>query len=145
MEAQTPAEGVLAMRKFKSWRWWKVPCECGCDAAVDIMIEIDDPEDNVITCHISSQVKTAWWRQKFPIDYSESWIVMWLKETANRWYSTAEICWTALTKGYVEVESYTLLTKQQALNMAGVLQNGVAEMEQQQKANDEKKAAKNAS
>jgi hypothetical protein len=54
---------------------------------------------------------------------------MWLKETANRWVTTAKICWIAITKGYVEVESYTLLTKQQTLNMAAVLQNGVAEME----------------
>lgn len=129
MEAQTPAEGIMAFKQYKTWRWWRVPCSCGCDSEVDISIEIDEPDDPTITCHISAKVKTAYWHETFPITYDESWIVMWIKETANRVVRTAKICWTAITKGYVEVESYTLLTKQQTLNLAAVLQNGVAEME----------------
>ena len=141
MEAQTPAEGVLQRKGGKSWKWYHVPCECGCSNYVDMMIEIDDPTDNIITCHISSQVKTAYWRERFPITYDESWFVMWVKETANRLWATAGICWTAISKGYVELESYTLLTQQQTLNMAKALQDAVAAMEVQQKENEAKKQA----
>lgn len=132
MDPQTPAEGIVQLKGGNLWKYYRVPCECGCDAEVDIMIEIDDPEDDLITCHISSKVKTAWWRETFPITYDEPWVVMWLKETANRAITTANICWTAITKGYVEVESYTLLTKQQALNMSAVLQDGIAQIEEEQ-------------
>lgn len=129
MEAQTPAQGILAMKSFPDAKYYKVPCECGCDAEITFSVEIDE---YVISTHIYAQTKTAYWRTTFPLTYTESWLVYALKDFANSWISRIAVCWTALTKGYVETESYVLLTKQQTLNFSDTLKVAIDELEKNQ-------------
>jgi len=138
MSPQQPAEGILLKRKFDTWRWYQIPCECGCDNQVEIQIEIDDPNDDFVTCHIASRVKTAYWRTTFPVTYNEIWFIQGAKHLANAVISRLQICWTALTKGYVDMESYTLLTKQQALNLSNVLVTAIIEVETEHAAKNAK-------
>jgi hypothetical protein len=134
MKAQTPAEGILLKKKYDAWRWYEVPCECGCDNKVEIHIEIDDPDDNFVTCHIASRLKTAYWNETFPVTYNEPMLVQGAKQLANTVIRRLQICWTALTKGYLVTESYTLLSKQQALNLSTVLVTAIDEIENEYKA-----------
>jgi hypothetical protein len=129
MEAQKPAEGILQLKNHPTWKWYKIPCECGCDSEVEISIEIDEPDDHFITCHVASKVKTAYWRETFTVTYTEMWLVQAMKITANDVIRRLQICWTALTKGYIEMESYTLLTTQQALNLSTVIKTTIDELE----------------
>jgi hypothetical protein len=131
MEAQTPAEGILLKKKYDSWRWYEVPCECGCTNKIEISIEIDDPDDNFVTCHISSQLKTAYWHETFPVTYHEPYLIQGAKQLVNTVVRRLKICWTAITKGYVEAETYTLLSKQQALNLSTVLVTAIDEIEKE--------------
>jgi hypothetical protein len=128
-----PAEGILQMKKFEGWRQYKVVCECGCDSDIDISLEIDRQDDQSITCHISSKVSTAWWRKPIPVTYNEKWLLFNLKIFVNRWINTFLICWTAIRHGYVELESYTLLSQQQALNMSAALQSGIDDLESEKR------------
>jgi hypothetical protein len=134
MKAQKPAEGIMLRKQYPTWRYYDVPCECGCDSQVQIHLEIEDPDDSFVTCHISSQVKTAYWRETFPVTYNEAFLIQGAKQLANNVIRKLEICWTALTKGYVEMESYTLLSKQQALNLSAVLVTAIEEIENEHKA-----------
>ena len=129
MKPQPPAEGICSKHNYTGWRYYSVPCVCGCDNKVEISIEVDEPDDPHVTCHIACQVKTAHWRETFPITYTEMYGLMGLKVLANDAIRRLEVCWTALTKGYVQMESYTLLSKQQALNMGTVILKATEELE----------------
>jgi hypothetical protein len=112
---QVPAEGVLLRKDYGDAKIYQIVCECGdCDHDHNVWVEA---EDYGVTVTIYSQQKTKWWEQ-------------------NRW----KIIWTLLTKGYVERESTIIMSEQQALNYANVLQSAVKDVKEFKKKQKEKSA-----
>jgi len=131
LEPQEPAEGISLVKKYDTWRWYRIPCECGCDEKIDFSVEIEDPEYGAITAHVSSEVSTPYWRRTFDITYQEPWLVYVLKDKANGLINRFKICWEAITKGQVKMESYVLMSEQQAINLANTLTKAVDEMREE--------------
>ena len=105
MKAQQPAEGILIRRDYGDAKSYTVPCECcGSDCEHNVWIEA---EETGITVTTYTQQKTKWWE-------------------LNRW----QIIWRLLTTGYVEYEASIIMTKQQALNYANVLQSAIIDVEE---------------
>lgn len=105
MKAQSPAEGILLRKDYGDAKVYEIVCECGdCNHSHNVWVEA---EDFGITVTIYTQQKTKWWE-------------------SNRW----KIIWTLLTRGYVERESTLIMSKQQALNYASVLQLAVKDVEE---------------
>jgi len=103
MTPQPVAEGVLLRKDYGDAKIYNIVCECGdCDHSHDVWVEA---EDHGITVTIYTQQKTKWWQ-------------------SNRW----KIMWTLMTKGYVERESVLIMSEQQALNYANVLQSAVKDV-----------------
>ena len=103
MTTQIPAEGILLRKDYGDAKIYQVVCECGdCDHSHDVWVEA---EDHGVTVTIYSNQKTKWWQ-------------------SNRW----KIIWTLLTKGYVERESSIIMSEQQTLNYANVLQSAVKDV-----------------
>lgn len=134
MIAQKPAEGILAGTQWQKSKTFVVPCTCHCGSKVTLSIDVDDFG---ITTHIFSNTKTAYWREQLKITYKESWLVLSLKYAYNDWYNRLGICWTALTKGYVETEEYVMLSKQQTLNLSQALLDSIATLENFEKEAEE--------
>jgi len=108
MTPQPVAEGVLLRKDYGDAKIYQIVCECGdCDHNHDVWVEA---EDHGVTVTIYSQQKTKWWQ-------------------SNRW----QIIWTLLTRGYVERESTIIMSEQQALNYANVLQSAVKDVKEFQK------------
>lgn len=105
MKPQQVAEGVLLRKDYGDAKIYNIVCECGdCDHSHEVWVEA---EEHGITVTVYTQQKTKWWQQ-------------------NRW----QIMWTLLTKGYVERESVLIMSKQQALNYANVLQSAIIDVEE---------------
>ena len=116
MTPQTVAEGVLLRKDYGDAKIYNIVCECGdCDHSHDVWVEA---EDHGVTVTIYTQQKTKWWQ-------------------SNRW----KIMWTLLTKGYVERESVLIMSEQQALNYANVLQSAVKDVKEFKQKRKEKSAA----
>lgn len=104
MKTQKPAEGVLIRKDFGDAKSYTVPCECcGSDCEHNVWVEADETGVSVTTY---TQQKTKWWE-------------------LSRW----QIIWRLLTKGYVEYEASIIMTRQQALNYAGILNSAIVDVE----------------
>ena len=118
---QTPAEGILLQQDFGDSKFYKIACTCGnTDDDISLNIEADE---GGITIHHSVTVKTAWWET--PTKYT------WLNGLLHRIKMTYRI-WIY---GYLEYESFTMMTSQQAINYAETMKtatNDVAEFRNKQ-------------
>ena len=98
MKTQLPAEGILLHKDYGDAKYYTVPCECySTDCAHTVCVEA---EDTGITVTTYTQQKTKWWE-------------------LNRF----KIIWRLLTRGYVEYEASIIMSRQQAINYAAVLQS----------------------
>lgn len=105
MKPQTPAEGVYLRKDWGNAITYGVTCECGDDNHThNLWVEADDDR---VTVTIFTQQKTKWWEQ-------------------SRWRTI----WTLLTKGYVEYDADIIMSEQQALNYANVLQSASAKVKE---------------
>ena len=129
MDAQKPAVGILEMKSYPNARYFRVPCECGCEAEINFDVEVDE---DTITSHYYVATKTNYWRERLNITYEENWLLYAIKSNINDWYNRGAIIWTVLTKGYVESEAYVLMTKQQTVNFAATLNEAVNEFDSRQ-------------
>jgi hypothetical protein len=104
VKAESPAEGILKRSDWGDAMTYQVCCECQ-DAGHDhnVWVEADDAGVSVTTY---TQQKTKWWE-------------------LSRW----KTIWILLTKGYVEYEASIVMTKQQALNYATVLNSAIKDVE----------------
>jgi hypothetical protein len=103
MTPQPVAEGILLRKDYGDAKIYQIVCECGdCDHSHDVWVEA---EDHGVTVTIYTQQKTKWWE-------------------LNRW----KTIWILLTKGYVERESTLIMSEQQAINYANVLQLAVVDV-----------------
>jgi hypothetical protein len=103
LSAQTPAEGILLHRDFGDARFYTVPCDCcASDCVHEVCVEADETGISVTTY---TTQKTNWWSQ-------------------NRW----QVIWQLLTRGYVKYEASIIMTEQQALNYARVLESATVDV-----------------
>lgn len=116
MKPQTPAEGILLHKDFGDAKYYVVPCDCGSsDCAHQVCVEADDVGITVTTY---ATQKSNWW-------------------SLTRW----QVIWQLLTRGYVKYEASIIMTEQQALNYARVLEQStidVAAFRQQRQAKRDK-------
>lgn len=103
MKPQSPAEGILLHRDYGDAKMYTITCECcSTDCAHQVWVEADDTGVSVTT---HTQQKTKFW-------------------ALNRF----KIIWRLLTRGYVEYEASIIMTEQQALNYARVLESATVDV-----------------
>jgi len=123
--AQIPAQGILMASDFGDSKYYRIACRCGNNQDdIDLNIEVEDGEVNI---HIWSTTKTDWWTRRF--DDHDNFIVHWTLERLNDWLNRFSVAWTALSKGYIETQSWTLMNKQQAYNVANTLVRAIKDVE----------------
>ena len=125
-EPQKPAEGISKERDWPDMKSYTIPCSCGCDNDVTMIVDVDDFS---ITTNFYSTTKTKYWYRRLDVDYNESWLVLNFKLFFNDWYNRIDVAWKALTKGYVETQSDVILSPQQAINFAETLKTAVQDYE----------------
>ncbi len=138
LNPQEPAQGIMLDNSYSNAKYYTVSCTCG-NPHDQIKLEVGS-EDGVIDVHVWTTVKTDWWQQAWPIedrDYS-TWRYH-VKYAVNAVTSRAKIIWRILTKGYVKMESWTILNQQQALNLAWVLHENVKKLQDKQDLTKEEK------
>ena len=110
---QTPVEGILLHKDYGKCKFYKVPCECGNgDDEITFDVEADDYG---VTAHFYVKVKSNWWDSQ-----------------TNAWTSftkRVKQTWDLWVHGYVEYESWTLMSRQQTLNFAATLESAVKDVE----------------
>lgn len=134
-QAQIPAQGILIHGDYGDSKFYRVACKCG-NGEDDLQLNIES-EDNTVTVHIWTTTKTAWWRRRF--DDHDNFFVHWGLQRLNGFLNRLSVAWTALTKGYVETESWTLLNKQEALNLAATIEMAIDDVEEFEKQRQAKK------
>ena len=103
MQAQKPAEGILLHKDFGDCRFYVVPCDC-CSSDCEHQVCVEADETGVTVTTYTTQ-KTNWWSQ-------------------TRWRHI----WHLLTRGYVKYEASIIMTEQQALNYAQVLNSATVDV-----------------
>ena len=104
---QEPAEGILKTHDFGNSKVYTVACSCGnSDDNIDIDIEADDCG---VTVHHHVKVKTSWWDTPTHYSFINGFLHR-VKMTYNLWIN-----------GYLEYESWTIMTPQQTINYAHTL------------------------
>jgi len=121
MEYQKPAEGILLNNDFGVSKFYTVPCSCG-NSDDEINLEVE-AEETGITVHVWTTTKSNWW--------ADSWY--------KRFINKIAITWQLWTKGYVKLESWTLLNRQAAFNFAETLKSAINDVEEFRKQEHEKK------
>ena len=105
MNSQLPAEGIMQTNDWGDSKVYRVACNCGAsDHDHHVWVEADD-HDVSVTIYATN--KTNFWSK-------------------TRWYHI----WTLLTKGYVDSESTVIMTRQQALNYATVLNSAIKDVDE---------------
>ncbi len=142
MEAQKPAEGIMLTRTFGDAIAYNVQCNCGNpDDELDLWVEV---EDVGVTVHIYNKAKTNWWeevwRKRYNIEpqLAQDW--HWAAvDLVNGLWIRLKLTWQVWTKGYLEYQSSTMLTEQQAYNLAATLKNAVAAVKATREVKEESK------
>ena len=112
---QTPAEGICKVGNDM----YHVKCRCG-SAEHDLMLEAEaDDYGHSITVY--AETSTPYWREVIPVSYSEPWLLLQTKYFINDWANRIRIAAAVIWSGRVKTEVTTILTPQQAVNVAGVL------------------------
>ena len=103
MKTQPPAEGILLHRDYGDAKSYTLTCECcSTDCSHQVWVEADDTGISVTTY---TKQRTKFWE-------------------LNRF----KILWRLLTRGYVEYEASIVMTEQQALNYARVLESATVDV-----------------
>jgi hypothetical protein len=139
MIAQAPAEGILKTNDYGNSKWYHVVCGCGQpDHAVTVEVEADDSGVSVNTY---ATVKTDYWtetvKKRYDIDspWQQEWDRFW-KDTINGFLTRLRLTWDVWVKGYVQAETTTIMSKQQALNFAETLRSAIKDVEEFESTSD---------
>ena len=133
---QEPAEGIALVHKGSEFQTYRVECSCGSDDDA-IMFEVEGSEwQDISVTHYTTQ-KTPWWQDPFKKNKSYNIkneflfnLVYYTTGFLNALSHRLKVTWSVWAKGYVEYQSTTILTKQQALNYASTLQQAIKELDQ---------------
>lgn len=139
-EAQLPAQGILQHGDYGDSKYYRIACRCGnSDDDVQMNVESDD---GTISVHIWTATKTDWWRRRF--EDCDNFIVHYALQRLNGILNRVSVAWTALTKGYVQTESWTLLNRQEALNLANTICTAILDVEEYENARQERRESREA-
>lgn len=132
MKAQEPAEGILKTHDWGNSKWYKVDCSCGNEDDA-IRFEVEADETGITVTNYTTQ-KTNFWEEPVIPRYNieDPWHQEFNWATTNIWNGfvrRVKLTWSIWFKGYVEYQSTTMMSKQQALNYASVLQSAIADVE----------------
>jgi len=119
MKEKIPAVGIMKTNS----KHYKISCDCGNDAH-DISVVIESDETGINLEMYMSLVSNRW-IEPWPISYNENWIMQQIKYAVNSLLSRASLIWKILTKGYIEVQGETILTKQEALNFSATINQAI--------------------
>lgn len=132
MEAQIPAEGILKTNDYGNSKWYQIVCGCGqSDHTLTVEVEA---EDTGISVNTYTTVKTDYWKETVAKRYDIENIYLqeldWaVKDIINGFVNRLKLTWAIWIKGYVQAETTTLMTKQQALNYAETLKSAIKDVE----------------
>ena len=132
MEPQVPAVGILKSQDYGDSKFYAIQCQCG-NPDDELTMEVEADETGV-TVHFWTKVKTdywnARWKERYDIDNEVLQDIHW------KWIGFLNGIWDRLklTKriwinGYLEKESWTIMNKQQALNLSEVLKQSIDDVE----------------
>lgn len=121
---QLPAEGISLTGDYGTAKTYSIPCNCQ-NPDDEIFLEVE-ADGNLIAVQIFTKVKTKWWderwRKRYDIDNKFLQHIHWFgTDFINGIWTRLRQTWNIWTKGYLEYESCTLLTQQQAVNLSNVL------------------------
>ena len=131
MEAQVPAEGILKMGDHGDSKFYHIACSCGNDDdAITMEVEADECG---VTVHFWNKVKTDWWnetwKKRYDIDNEILQDIHWhWIGFINGFWDRLKLTWKLWTRGYLEKESWTIMTEQQALNLSEVLKQSITDV-----------------
>lgn len=115
MNYQPPANGILLQHDLGSSKIYKIACECG-DPTHDLTLDVE-ADGSVISVTHYVKVQTDWWATPTPF--------YWLNGIVNR----INLTWKVWIKGYLQYETSTYMTKQQAFNYAHTLNEAIKDVE----------------
>ena len=121
MNYEKPAEGILKQNDFGNSKFYRISCQCG-DPQHDITLEVE-AEDTGVNVNHYVKVKTDWWSKPTPF--------YWLNSIIHR----VKLTWNIWIKGYLELESSTMMTEQQTFNYALALNEAIKDVKQFRKEN----------
>lgn len=136
LKAQAPAEGILKTHDWGNSKMYLIPCSCTNDDDA-IRMEVEASDHEIMVTHYTTQ-KTNYWSEavKPRYDIDNVWLQefdwFW-KGLINGLATRLKLSWTLWSKGYVEYQCTTLMTKQQALNYAETLKTAIKDTEQFEK------------
>lgn len=132
MKAEKPALGIMRTHDFGNSVFYDVACSCGNeDDTISFEVEA---EDNQVTVHTWTKKKTDYWNNRFEKKYDiENEFLQHLHwawvDFFNGTWARVKLTWNVWINGYLEYHSYTLMTKQQALNYAEILKDSIVQVE----------------
>lgn len=132
MNPQQPAEGILKSNDYGNSKWYQVVCGCGQpDHTLTVEVEADETRVSVNT-YVT--VKTTYWREtlvkRYDIDNPYLQELDWaVKDIINGFITRLKLTWAVWIRGYIETETTTLMSKQQALNYAETLKSAINDVE----------------
>ncbi len=129
MTPQKPAEGITLDRDFGDSKFYTVNCSCGSpDDAIEFYVELDSDKMDITVNTMLTQ-KTDYWTQRFNAPARSNKFVELGYNFANALWTRIKLTANIWIDGYVEYKSYTIMSKQQALNYANVLKTAIKEVE----------------
>ena len=134
MKAQKPAEGISLTNEFATAKFYKVNCSCGNnDDEINFEVEI---EDNQVIVHTWTTQKTDFWTAAFKTNYNIDnealqALHFWWAGFANGFVGRLKLTWNLWFRGYLKYESWTIMSKQQALNYAETLNTAIKDLDAQ--------------
>jgi len=140
LKPQMPAQGILLHSDHGDSKYYAIQCVCmDPDHVMTMEVEADECD---VTVHIWTKVKTDWWseswRKRYDIKNETAQKAHWaVTDFLNGLWTRAKFTYRIWVKGYIELESWTMLNRQQALNLSEVLKTAVddvANFREQQKA-----------
>lgn len=138
MKPQTPATGIMLTKDFGDSKYYKVDCECGQpDDSIVFNVEVDDGS---VTVHTWTTQKTSWWDDPFKANSTFRFDPEWLwflqhriRNILNSIAHRVQVTWCVWIHGYVDYESYTIMTEQQTLNYAETLKQAINDIKEYKK------------
>lgn len=131
MKPQAPAEGILKTNDYGNSKWYQVVCGCGQpDHTLTVEVEADEMGVSVNTY---TTVKTEYWKEtvkkRYDIDNPYLQELDWaVKDIINGLVNRLKLTWQIWVNGYVQAETTTLMSEQQALNYANTLTSAIEDV-----------------
>lgn len=127
MNPQLPAEGILTSLDMGDYKCYTIQCRCG-DNDHEMTISVESDETGIIVTSYTKQI-TSWWETIVTPYVSPSAFGSRVKQGVKRFinslYHRLKVTWCVWVHGYVKYSTTTILSEQQALNVASALVHSI--------------------